>query len=366
MSALARLSTAAGGVAVLLAGSAMIASAHTAATAPPAPQAEAMTTHQTSWEGNGKDNLPCTGGTLHWIFTGGDKGTFADLYIDGVFADAGTQAGGSGNGAWHFYTSSAGVTNGPPRTNVYVSYDGAVKGNLVISHCEEGTTTSTTTETTSTTSTAPTTSETTTSTQPTTETTSTSTVPTTSETTSTTVPTTSDTTTTETTTTQTSTVPTTSTTTIPTITTDTAPTTSTTSTSTSTSTIPTTSTTIPTITTDTAPTTSTTSTSVIPTTSTTTIPTITTDTAPTTSTTSTTSASTLPTSTSTTPGGQTLPSESTRPGGVVPTAVEAGLEGPSDGDGGGPSLLVLGGLMAGLALLIGGGWSVIRELRRVH
>jgi hypothetical protein len=51
---------------------------------------------------------------------------------------------------------------------------------------------------------------------------------------------------------------------------------------------------------------------------------------------------------------------------VVPTAVEAGLEGPSDGDGGGPSLLVLGGLMAGLALLIGGGWSVIRELRRVH
>ena len=171
MSALARLSTAAGGVIVLLAGSAMIASAHTASAPSQTPHAQTTTTaHQTTWEGNGSDNLPCTGGTLHWIFTGGDNGTFADLYINGLFADAGEQKGASGIGAWHFYTPSAGVTAG---TNVYVTYDGAARGRLVISHCEEGTTTSTT-------STVPTTSTTST-----TETTSTSTVPTTSETTTT-------------------------------------------------------------------------------------------------------------------------------------------------------------------------------------
>ena len=51
MSALARLSTAAGGVIVLLAGSAMIASAHTASAPSQAPKAEAMTTNQTTWEG---------------------------------------------------------------------------------------------------------------------------------------------------------------------------------------------------------------------------------------------------------------------------------------------------------------------------
>jgi hypothetical protein len=363
MSALARLSSAAGGVIVLLAGSAMIASAHTSSPAH-APQAQTTATNQTTWQGNGKDNLPCTGGTLHWIFTGGENGTFADLYIDGVFADAGEQKGASGKGAWHFYTPSTGVTNGPPRTNVYVTYDGAAGGNLVISHCEEGTTTSTT----STTSTVPTTSETTSTTE-----TTTSTVPTTSETTSTsTVPTTSETT---------STTETTATTTVPTITTDTAPTTSTTSTTTettettSTSTIPTTSettsetvpttatTTVPTITTDTAPTTSTTTTSTLPSTSTTTVPTITTDTAPTTSTTS---SSTIPTTATTTSPGQTLPSESTRPSGVVPTAVEAGLESSSGGGNGGPNPLVVVGLLTGLALLIAGGWSVLRELRRVH
>ena len=85
MSALARLSTAAGGVIVLLAGSAMIASAHTASAPSQTPHAQTTTTaHQTTWEGNGSDNLPCTGGTLHWIFTGGDNGTFADLYINGA------------------------------------------------------------------------------------------------------------------------------------------------------------------------------------------------------------------------------------------------------------------------------------------
>jgi hypothetical protein len=51
----------------------------------------------------------------------------------------------------------------------------------------------------------------------------------------------------------------------------------------------------------------------------------------------------------------------------VPTAVEAGLEGPSDGgSNGGPSPLAVVGLLTGLCLLITGGWSVLRELRRVH
>jgi MYXO-CTERM domain-containing protein len=235
--------------------------------------------HVTPWGGNGSGNLPCTGGTLHWIFTGGDQGSYADLYINGVLADGGDQAGPTpGNGAWHFFTPSAGVTTTTP---VEVRYDGAQRGVLTISHCEGGTTTSTTT----------------------------------------------------------STVPTTSTTTIPTITTDTAPTTSTT--------------TIPTITTDTAPTTSTSSTA--PTTSTTTIPTITTNTVPTTST------STIPsTSTTTQPSESTLPSESTRPSEAVPTAVDAGISGPTGGSGQ-PPMMSFVGIFGGLAMAAAGAFALLRR-----
>jgi hypothetical protein len=70
-------------------------------------------------------------------------------------------------------------------------------------------------------------------------------------------------------------------------------------------------------------------------------------------------------STTTSPG-QTLPSESTRPGGVVPTEIDAGLDGSDGSASGGPNLLAVGGLAAGLLLMICGGWSVLRELRRVH
>jgi hypothetical protein len=50
----------------------------------------------------------------------------------------------------------------------------------------------------------------------------------------------------------------------------------------------------------------------------------------------------------------------------VPTAIDAGLEGSDDSASGGPNPLAVGGLVAGLVLMICGGWSVLRELRRVH
>src|SRR4051812_11252624 len=109
------------------------------------PKAAAVAaTNQTNWNGvRGANNLPCTGGTLHWIFTGGDKGSFADIYINGVLADGGDQAGPTpGNGAWHFFNSSAGVTSS---TDVHVVSDGMVGGLVTISSCAGGTTTTTVT-----------------------------------------------------------------------------------------------------------------------------------------------------------------------------------------------------------------------------
>jgi hypothetical protein len=93
-------------------------------------------THQLAWNGKrGADNLPCTGGTLLWIFTGNNAAS-ATLYVNGT-AYPGTQ---QGTGAYQFTTPGTGVTK---NTSAVVTYTGALDSNAVvtISHCTTGSTT---------------------------------------------------------------------------------------------------------------------------------------------------------------------------------------------------------------------------------
>jgi hypothetical protein len=93
--------------------------------------------HSLAWNHKrGADNLPCTGGTLLWIFTG-QTATSATLYLNGN-AYPGDQRG---NGAYQFTTPGTGVTTS---SNAVVQYTGPVQTNAVvtISHCTSGQTTS--------------------------------------------------------------------------------------------------------------------------------------------------------------------------------------------------------------------------------
>jgi hypothetical protein len=96
--------------------------------------ANAVESQQLQWNGKrGADNLPCTGGTLLWIFTGHDA-TSATLYLDGQ-AYPGDQMGK--HGSYHFTTPGTGVTTS---SSAVVYYDGAKDKNAVvtISHCTDG------------------------------------------------------------------------------------------------------------------------------------------------------------------------------------------------------------------------------------
>jgi len=161
------------------------------------------------WQGNGTtngeiDNSDCEqDSSAHqlWIWTG--TGTNVQINVDGEVVDGVQQ----GQGAYHFATGwhDIGDLTSGDGGNVFVTYDGSVDGNAVVtlSHGCEGTTTTTTSSSSSTTtgssSTTTTTESSSSSTTTTTEssssstTTTTTTVPTTtttSSTTTTTVPTT--------------------------------------------------------------------------------------------------------------------------------------------------------------------------------
>ncbi len=100
------------------------------------------------------------------------------------------------------------------------------------------------------------------------------------------------------------------------------------------------------------------STNTSPTESTNTSPTESTNTSPTESTNTSPSESTLPSeSTRTSPNESTLPSESTRP---VPTAVDAGVSGPTSG-GGSSHLGSVLGVLGGLALASAGAFALMRR-----
>ena len=89
--------------------------------------------HSLDWNHKrGADNLPCTGGTLLWIFTG-HTATSATLYLNGN-AYPGDQRG---NGAYQFTTPGTGVTTSSSAT---VQYTGPGQTNAVvtISHCDGG------------------------------------------------------------------------------------------------------------------------------------------------------------------------------------------------------------------------------------
>jgi hypothetical protein len=101
------------------------------------------------WQGNGVtdgelDNVDCSGGAgMLWIWTG--DGTSVQISVDGEVVDGDKQ----GNGAFHFVTSwhdLASLTAGDGG-NVFVTYDGNVDANAVVtlSHGCEGTVTTTTT-----------------------------------------------------------------------------------------------------------------------------------------------------------------------------------------------------------------------------
>jgi hypothetical protein len=90
--------------------------------------------HSLAWNGKrGADNLPCTGGTLLWIFTG-QGATSATLYLNGN-AYPGDQMGN--HGSYHFTTPGTGVTK---TSSAVVQYTGPVQTNAVvtISHCDGG------------------------------------------------------------------------------------------------------------------------------------------------------------------------------------------------------------------------------------
>jgi len=140
------------------------------------------------WEGNGtvngeiKNSDCATDSSAHqlWIWTG--TGSNVQISVDGEVVDGVQQ----GNGAYHFATGwhdIAGLTTGDGG-NVFVTYDGAVDGNAVVtlSHGCEGGSSSTTTSSSSSSSTTTTSDSSTT----TTTTTSSSSTTTTSSSTTTT------------------------------------------------------------------------------------------------------------------------------------------------------------------------------------
>jgi len=140
------------------------------------------------WQGNGVtdgelNNVDCTDGVgMLWIWTG--DGDNVQISVDGEVVDGDPQ----GQGSFHFVTTwhdLASLTAGDGG-NVFVTYDGAIDENAVVtlSHgCEGETTTTTSSSSSETTTSESTTSETTTSESTTSETT---TSETTSETTTTT------------------------------------------------------------------------------------------------------------------------------------------------------------------------------------
>ncbi len=119
------------------------------------------------WNGNGYPSQSCTPtttGTMLWIFNNG--GTPTNLTINGEL-----QTGSwvnEGNGSFHF-TATIDGTNYPP-TSAVAAYTGD-NGQLVLSGCNEGTTTTSSTTTSSSTTSSSTTSSSTTSSSTTTTTT---------------------------------------------------------------------------------------------------------------------------------------------------------------------------------------------------
>ncbi len=79
-----------------------------------------------NWQGNGSDAQACTGdhaGQTHWVFTGGDGVTSAELFVDGVDQGAMTE---NGSGSWSEY-----VDGGLP-SSAYVTYVGSIGNNAVL------------------------------------------------------------------------------------------------------------------------------------------------------------------------------------------------------------------------------------------
>lgn len=122
------------------------------------------------WTGNGTsngeiNNIVCDENNTPsqlWIWTG--TGTNVQISVDGEVVDGDPQ----GNGSYHFVTSwhDIGDLTTGAGGNVFVTYDGAVDGNavLTLSHGCEGVTTTTTTTTAATTTTTTTAATTTTTT----------------------------------------------------------------------------------------------------------------------------------------------------------------------------------------------------------
>jgi MYXO-CTERM domain-containing protein len=83
-----------------------------------------------------------------------------------------------------------------------------------------------------------------------------------------------------------------------------------------------------------------------------------TETTPTETTPTETTVSTLPSESTRPTTSSVLPSESTRP---IPTAIDAGISGPTSGSGGSSPLIAGIGMLAGLALAVAGAFALIRR-----
>src|SRR5438132_444230 len=90
-----------------------------------------------SWNGQGSDNLPCSGGG-HWVLTSSGPNTTissAELTVNGSDAGPMTQNGG---GSWSADSSGA-LAAGSTSASVAVTYTGDTpSGQLVLSSCTAG------------------------------------------------------------------------------------------------------------------------------------------------------------------------------------------------------------------------------------
>ena len=90
-----------------------------------------------TWDGNGSQNLPCSGGE-HWVLANAQDVTGAELFVDGVDSGAFEQ---HGQGAWSIDTDFG--FDGTESVSAQWQGDGSPQ--LVLSHCDSGETTGGTT-----------------------------------------------------------------------------------------------------------------------------------------------------------------------------------------------------------------------------